>query len=211
MHRACLLAGLVAGAAAACGPSVDDTDGGATSSTAASTSTSTSTSTATEDASTGTPTTGETSGSTGVTGDASATSESSAATTADTTGPVDPAVCAGAAAIELKDATATPEMGPGWEPGESVMIGVTLHNAGAADFLSYPGIRVVADHPGVTAAMPENWLFALLLGQDNQLSVSFTAAADVPAPSVVTFTIEVVVLNQSCPGLMRVDLPVDLQ
>lgn len=203
MSDARLLAGLLAGCLTACGPSVDGT-GDTSSTSSASSTTSSTTSTSTEDTSTGEATTSftpTTSGSSGV----------SDATSGGSTGGTDSGVCTAAALIELKDPVATPDMGPTWGPGESVMIGVTLHNPGPEDFLTYPGIRVVADHPGVTAVMPENWLFALLVGQDNPLTVSFTAAPDVPAPAVINFTIEVTVLNEGCVGLMQVVLPVDLQ
>jgi hypothetical protein len=205
MSRASVLAGLLAGSLTACGPSVDGT--GNTTSSTASTSSSTSSSsssTSTEDTSTGEATTSFTPTSSGSSGGADATSGGS-------TGSPDPVVCSAAALIELKDPSATPDMGPTWGPGEGVMIGVTLHNPGPEDFLTYPGVRVVADHPGVTARMPETYLFALLVGQDNPLAISFTAAPDVPAPAVVNFTIEVTVLNEGCLGLMQVVLPVDLQ
>lgn len=196
----------MAGSLIACGPAVDD--GGASSSGTGSASTSEASATsATSEAPTTSGSTSEVSSSTTTT---SAGTTTTTTTTAGTTGPADP-VCAAAAAIEIKDAIAIPAMGPAWEPGESVTIQVTLHNAGSEDFLDYPGIRVQADHPGVTTVMPEDWLFALLLAQDNSLMVTFTAAADVPAPSVVTFTIAVGVLNQECPGLMQTGLPVDLQ
>ena len=195
----------MAGSLIACGPAVDD--GATSSSGTGSVSTSeASTGTTTSDAPTTSGSTSEVSSSTTTTAGTTTTTT----TTAGTTGPADP-VCAAAAAIEIKDAIAIPAMGPAWEPGESVTIQVTLHNAGSEDFLDYPGIRVQADHPGVTTVMPEDWLFALLLAQDNSLMVTFTAAADVPALSVVTFTITVGVLNQECPGLMQTGLPVDLQ
>ncbi len=205
MRRTGLLGGLVAGSLIACGPAVDD---GATSSsgTGSASTIEASATSATSDAPTTSGSTSEVSSSTTTTAGTTTTTT----TTAGTTGPADP-VCAAAAAIEIKDAIAIPAMGPAWEPGESVTIQVTLHNAGSEDFLDYPGIRVQADHPGVTTVMPEDWLFALLLAQDNSLMVTFTAAADVPAPSVVTFTIAVGVLNQECPGLMQTGLPVDLQ
>lgn len=119
-------------------------------------------------------------------------------------------VCDAAALLEMKDAVATPDVGPTWEPGESVTVGVTLVNPGAVDFTDYPGIRVSADHPGVTPEMAENWLFALLAGMETPITVSLMAAPDVPAPSTITFTIELAVLNQTCPGLPSLELAVEI-
>lgn len=151
------------------------------------------------------PTTGDvTTGSTGggSTGDASTGGAS--------TGSFDPVVCAAAQPIAIKSAKATPVDGPTWSPGEAVTIEALLFNAGPADFNNYPGIRVTADRPDVVSDAPENWLFALFAGMENSLPVVFTAdPAAKPGP--VTFTIEVVVLGQSCPDLARfeIDVPLD--
>lgn len=212
LRRAPLLLALLT----ACGPESPDDTTGTSSGDGTSTSTSTTTATATTDASstglltTDAPATTDAPTTDAPTTDATTTDATATSTTSASTGAVDPAVCDAAALIELKDPIATPDPPPNWSPGGMVTIGVTLVNTGPTDFNEYPGIRVTADHPGVTAAIPENYLFALFAGMENTLSVTFMAAPDVPSPSVVTFTIEVVALNESCPGLMQIQLPVDV-
>ena len=150
------------------------------------------------------PTTGDVT--TGSTGDASTGDQGTGGAS---TGSFDPIVCAAAETIGITSAKATPVDGPTWSPGEAVTIEALLFNAGTADFNNYPGIRVTADRPDVVSDAPENWLFALFAGMENSLPVVFTAdPAAKPGP--VTFTIEVVVLGQSCPDLARLEIEAPL-
>lgn len=165
----------------------------------------------TTDATTSADTTGAAASTASLTDDPTAAASSGEATTASsTTVPSDPAVCAAAASLEIKAVTATPSAGPTWNPGEALTIEATLRNPTADDFLTYPGIRVSTEAPGVTSDAPENWLFALLAGMEAPLQVGF-AAGDAAVPGPVQFEVEIVVLNETCPGLARRSLEVQLE
>lgn len=145
----------------------------------------------------------------GPTSEAMSSSTGASDSSGSSSGGVSP-LCEAAALLQMKDPVATPNMGPTWEPGEGVTVGVTLFNPGAVDFTDYPGIRVSADHPGVTPAMAENWLFALLAGMEAPITVDLVAAPDVPAPSTITFTIELTLLNHTCPDLPKLELALEI-
>ena len=120
----------------------------------------------------------------------------------DTTGapPDDPALCEAAKLLLPESPTATPASPPTWGAGEAIEIAASLHNTGA-DFNWYPGIQVSADHPLVTADVAENWFYALFADQSLAIGVSFVADPEIPAGTVVTFTIHAAVLNTDCPDL----------
>lgn len=139
----------------------------------------------------------------------SSTSTGASDSSGGSSGGVSP-VCEAAALLQMKDPVATPAMGPTWEPGEGVTVGATLFNPGAVDFTDYPGIRVSADHPGVTPAMAENWFFVLFAGMEAPITVDLVAAPDVPAPSTITFTIELTLLNHTCPDLPKLELALEI-
>ena len=82
----------------------------------------------------------------------------------------------------------------GWTPGETASVSVTITNAGASDFLTYPGVRFSADRPQVVSTTPSNYFYALFAGQSGELAVYFLATADAAA-GPVTLTAEVHALS----------------
>ena len=82
----------------------------------------------------------------------------------------------------------------GWTPGETASVSVTITNASASDFLTYPGVRFSADRPQVVSTTPSNYFYALFAGQSGELAVYFLATADA-APGAVTLTAEVHALS----------------
>lgn len=116
-----------------------------------------------------------------------------------------PELCDHLAQLVLSDPFATPQA-DAWFAGTSITVGATMTNPLPYGFNWYPGIRVSADHDGVTSAAPENNFFALLEDSSEQISVVFDAADDVPPDTVVTFTIEVFALNQDCPDADTIEV-----
>jgi len=82
-----------------------------------------------------------------------------------------------------------------WIAGEALTITVTLTNQGDESFNWYPGVKLTADHAGVTVTGSEFWFYAIFAGMSLEASFEATAAADVPAGTTVTFEASVVALN----------------
>jgi hypothetical protein len=113
-----------------------------------------------------------------------------------TTGSFDP--CVDFELLRIDSVSANSSSGLTWMPGASGEVGATLAVDGTEGFFNYPGIRVSADHPGLTSLTPENWLFGIIPGQPAWLGVSFDAASDIAPGTTVNFTIEATSLEESC-------------
>jgi hypothetical protein len=93
-----------------------------------------------------------------------------------------------------------------WSPGESAVVNVIMTNTSSID-INYPGIQIESDHPGVTAAVPNNSLFLIGGTQMAELGVTFDADAAIPPGTVVTFTVTLHnIMNESCSDLPQLVL-----
>jgi hypothetical protein len=86
-----------------------------------------------------------------------------------------------------------------WTPGELVTLTVTLTSP--FDNTNYPGVSVSHGVSQVTPDPANNWLFGLLANEPAPIEVSFEASAATPAGTAVTFTVDVVTINERCAGL----------
>ncbi len=77
-------------------------------------------------------------------------------------------------------------------------VGVTLGTDIAPGFFNYPGIRVSSDHELVTPLVIDNFLFGLEHDTPTPLSVVLMADEALPLGTAVTFTIELVSLEEAC-------------
>jgi hypothetical protein len=115
--------------------------------------------------------------------------------------------CAAAAKIIVSDPTLDAGPDGAWSPGESVLLTVTL--TGPEDNFEYPGVKVVADHPGIGPA--ENTLFGIFGNEPTPVQVGLSADAGVPSGTKVKLTATVTILNQQCEDLSSVDLDTTIE
>ena len=105
--------------------------------------------------------------------------------------------CLEMAAIVLSD----PMVSPGWGPGETATVTITMTNPTAAD-VQYPGVGVSPDHPGVTPPVASNTFFVVFAGTSVPIDVGFMADASVPAGTAVGFQASLIDLEGTpCPNV----------
>lgn len=95
------------------------------------------------------------------------------------------------------------------EPGETIVVGAVLSNPGPLDHMIYPGIQVVADHPGFTPNVSSwNGFYAMFVGQSAEVGVELAVPVDAAVGTTVYFWIGASAINvdEPCCGLASLQI-----
>ena len=82
-----------------------------------------------------------------------------------------------------------------WSPGEDAVLHATLVNAGADDFMWYPGVRAETSDERVEIEYGGTWLYGIFGRTTMQLEMPVRFTGDVAPGDEVTFTLRVTSLS----------------
>ena len=121
-------------------------------------------------------------------------------------------VCPVTRQLELSEPAVVDGDGDGLvEPGEDVMLDVTLANPGPSSQDWYPGVVITSDHAGITASGPTPWLYAIFPETAERLSAGFHVDAGVAAGTRVRFTLAAAALHVRCRNVPTLEYSIIVQ
>lgn len=82
-----------------------------------------------------------------------------------------------------------------WSPGEQAVLHATLVNAGAEDFLWYPGVRAETNDDRIEVEYGGTWLYAIFGRTSTPVQMPVRFTGDVASGEEITFTLRVTSLS----------------
>ena len=126
----------------------------------------------------------------------------------DTTGTFMEPTCADLAGLAVSNAVIADAGGDGnVDAGESAVLQVNLAEIAGLGFNHYPGVAFESSSAGVTVTA-NDWFYAILPCQTNQVSAQLTIASDVAPGTVVMITARVAMLNNACLDAPAIVIPI---